>query len=148
MAEWTDGRLKAFIIAVLRQGTRRYPPKYECLNEAKTEKKKNPKTGRIAQHYRCNLCGEDYPATGINVDHRQPVVDPEVGFVSWDEYINRLYCGKDNLQVLCKTCHDKKSAKEKKLRSSTKENDKSKSTKLLKPQKAKSTSKARSVKKK
>jgi hypothetical protein len=44
------------------------------------------------------------------------VVDVKVGFTSWDDFIERLYCGKENLQVLCKECHDKKTLKEKKQR--------------------------------
>ena len=53
---WTQGRINAFVMSVLRAGTRRWPPKYETLNAAKTEKKKNPKSGREAQFYRCNMC--------------------------------------------------------------------------------------------
>lgn len=52
----------------------------------------------------------------MEVDHIKPVVDPQEGFVSWDEFINRLFCEKDNLQALCKTCHKIKTAKEKKKR--------------------------------
>lgn len=48
----------------------------------------------------------------IFVDHIAPIVDPEVGFVSWDEFIERMYCEKDNLQLLCKACHDLKSSDE------------------------------------
>ena len=146
--EWTEGRLKAFIIAVLRQGTRRYPPKYECLNEAKTEKKKNTKTGRIAQHYECKDCGHDYPASMVQVDHVKPVVDPQAGFVDWNTFIERLFCEKENLQVLCKTCHDIKSKEEKQLRTSTKGEVQSKLTKQSKPRKAKLSSKGRSAPKK
>lgn len=135
---WTEARLKAFIIAVLRQGTRRYPPKYETLNAAKTEKKINPKTKRLAQHYACAKCKKDWPQKEVQTDHILPVVDPGQGFIDWNTYIARLFCDKDNLQVLCKSCHEKKSAKEKLKRTSTK---------LSKQPKAKSSLKAKSVKK-
>ena len=138
--EWTNGRLKAFIISALRNATRRYPPKYECLNEAKTEKKTNTKTGRLAQHYRCACCRFDFPATGVQVDHILPVVDPEVGFTTWDEYLSRLFCPKDNLQVLCIECHNAKSTLEK-------ETKKCSSKRQLTPKKGKSPSKAKSRKK-
>lgn len=52
----------------------------------------------------------------MQVDHIKPVVDPNTGFTSWDDFIERLYCEKENLQVLCTTCHDRKTLKEKKLR--------------------------------
>jgi 5-methylcytosine-specific restriction endonuclease McrA len=113
LAEWTDGRKHGFIVAVLRAGTRRWPPKYEALNDAKTEKKKNVKTGRIAQHYVCAQCTEEFTSTNIQVDHITPVVDPKKGFKDWNTYIPRLFCGKDNLQVLCVGCHKEKTAKEK-----------------------------------
>lgn len=114
--KWTDGRKHSFIVGVLRAGARRYPPKYETLNEAKTEKKINPKTGRMAQHFRCASCSNEYPSKQVQVDHRDPVVSPVDGFVSWDIFIERLYCGKDNLQVLCLSCHQLKSKKERIVR--------------------------------
>lgn len=97
---------------MLRQGTRRYPPKYNVLNAAKTEKKKNEKSGRMAQHYRCAQCKKEYTSTNVQVDHIRPVVDVKDGFVDWNTFIERLFCEEDNLQVLCTGCHDKKSKKE------------------------------------
>jgi 5-methylcytosine-specific restriction endonuclease McrA len=112
--EWTDGRKKAFIVSVLRSGTRRWPPKYQTLNDAKTTKKINSKTKRLAQHYRCAICKKEYTSTNVEVDHINPVVNPSKGFTSWDDFIANLYCSGDNLQVLCKSCHKKKTLKEKK----------------------------------
>ena len=105
--------MKAFIISGLRAASRRYPPKFETLNEAKTTKKINPKTGRLAQHYKCKACKEEFPAKDVAVDHKKPVVDPKVGFVDWNTFITRLFCDKKNLQVLCTGCHKKKTMKEK-----------------------------------
>jgi 5-methylcytosine-specific restriction endonuclease McrA len=111
---WTEGRYRSFVTSTLRSGARRWPPKYETLNEAKTEKKVNEKTGRIAQHYLCSSCSKEFPAKDVQVDHIHPVVDPKKGFISWDVFIERLYCEKENLQVLCKGCHLVKSNEEKK----------------------------------
>lgn len=111
--EWTSARKHSFIVSVLRSGTRRWPPKYETLNEAKTEKKINIKTGRLAQHYLCASCNEDFPAKDVQVDHILDVVDPSVGFIDWNTYISRLFCEKDNLQILCKICHLVKSKESK-----------------------------------
>lgn len=121
--------------------SRRYPPKYETLNEAFTTQKINPKTKRLAKHYACASCGEDFPAKEVQVDHKVPVVDPTQGFINWDTYIPRLFCEKENLQVLCKGCHDVKTKEEKEMKSAT-------STKKSKPIKASSISKASSRKKK
>lgn len=97
---------------MLRSGSRRWPPKYNKLNAAKTEKKINPKTKRLAQHYQCASCLEEFVSSEVEVDHIIPVVDPKVGFISWDDYIAKLYCDEDNLQVLCKVCHKRKTKEE------------------------------------
>lgn len=52
----------------------------------------------------------------IAVDHIEPVVDPEVGFVDWNNYINRLFCPVNSLQVLCGFCHYSKTQVENQLR--------------------------------
>jgi len=63
--------------------------------------------------YKCSSCGEWHMGKNIQVDHVVPVVDPEAGFQSWDVFISRLFCDVNNLAVLCKTCHEIKTNKEK-----------------------------------
>ena len=116
---WSPARWHSFVVSVLRSGTRRYPPKYECLNDAKTEKKINAKTGRLAQHFRCAGCSDEFPATGVQVDHITPVVGPS-GFTTWDDYIANMFCEKDNFQILCLACHAVKTKQEKGERHKTK----------------------------
>jgi 5-methylcytosine-specific restriction endonuclease McrA len=112
---WTQGRVNAFIMSVLRSGTRRWPPKWEVLEAAKTDKHINPATGRLAQFYRCAECNEEQTSKNMEVDHILPVVPP-TGFVSWDNVIERLFCGPENLQVLCVPCHKAKSKEEQQIR--------------------------------
>lgn len=119
-SSWTDGRLKAFITSTLRGGFRKYPPKYEVLKAALWGKKLNSKTGRQCIHYTCNECKREYPAKEVNVDHVLPVVDPHIGFVSWDIFIERLFCEKNNLQILCSSCHTKKTRIEREVRNESK----------------------------
>lgn len=52
----------------------------------------------------------------MNVDHIKPAVDPKKGFTTWDDFINRLYCEKDNLQAICVGCHKIKTTEEKQIR--------------------------------
>jgi 5-methylcytosine-specific restriction endonuclease McrA len=118
--EWSNGRFRTFITGVLRSGFRKFPSKYETLKEASVGKKINKKTNRMAEHFKCNGCGEEFPAKEVQVDHLQPVVCPVEGFIDWNTYIKRMYCGKDNLQVLCSGCHDVKSASERKIRQGNK----------------------------
>ena len=109
--EWTEARWRSFVISALRSATRRYPPKYKTLNKAFIEKRINKKTGKLASHYKCAVCNGEFVAKDVQVDHTIPVVGPE-GFVGWDSYIERMFCDVDNLQVLCKTCHDVKTKEE------------------------------------
>jgi 5-methylcytosine-specific restriction endonuclease McrA len=114
--EWTQARLKNFIISALRSASNRYPPKYECLNAAKVGKKVNKATGRLAEHYKCAACKKHFVAKEVQVDHIEPVVSPLTGFIDWNTFVARMFCPITNLQVLCKGCHKVKSDKEKKER--------------------------------
>ncbi len=113
---WTEGRFNSFVISTLRAGARRWQPKYDTLNAAKTEKKINPKSGRLAQHFQCSLCKNEFTQKDMEVDHIKPVVDPKKGFTTYDDFINRLFCEASNLQAICKGCHSIKTKKEKEIR--------------------------------
>ena len=108
---WTEGRLRSFITSVIRKGFSRYPPKFEVLALAKRGRKINEITGRLAEHYECNICKKEFVSTDVEVDHIKPVVDVS-GWVSWDSFISNLFCSVDNLQVVCKKCHKIKSKQE------------------------------------
>src|SRR5674476_232931 len=109
--EWTESRVKSFITSTLRAGSRRWPPKYECLKKAYKETKINVSSGRLAKHFQCKKCKELFTSTNVTVDHIKPIVGPE-GFISWDLFIERLFCPIENLQCLCKPCHSIKTKKE------------------------------------
>lgn len=119
---WTEGRYRSFITSAIRGGFRRFPNKYTVLKNAFTGKKKNKASGRIAAHYKCAECKKSFPNKEVQVDHINPVVDPVAGFQGWDVYIDRMYCAVENLQVLCRSCHKKKSTQERKERSFAKTN--------------------------
>lgn len=111
--KWSVARYRTFIVSALRAASRRWPPKYETLQEAYVGQFVNPKTKRVSKHYKCAACTEVYPGKEVNVDHIFPVIDPKTGFTSWDDFISRLFCEKENLQVLCTECHNLKTKKEK-----------------------------------
>jgi 5-methylcytosine-specific restriction endonuclease McrA len=105
---WTEARYRGFITSALRSASRRWPPKYECLKAACVGVQRNPKTNRDAKHYLCKACGEVFPQKQVQVDH----IDPIGHCVSWDLFIEKLFCESGNLQVVCKECHKKKTKEE------------------------------------
>ena len=123
---WTQAKFNSFIKNNLRSATRKWAPIQKCKKRA-----------HVARGlYKCEGCGQEVPPTifdedkrrrvkNIFVDHVIPIIDPAVGFVSWDECIERMFCDSDNLQLLCKACHSVKSQEEievaKKRRAASKE---------------------------
>ena len=114
--KWTPARFKAWIIGILRRAMVRWEPKSMALEEACVGQRVNKRTGRKAKHYCCSDCGELFVLRDVQVDHIDPVVDPEVGCVDWETFIDRMFCETDNLQVLCKPCHKEKTKAETKVR--------------------------------
>lgn len=106
--DWTEARFNSFVKGALRSASQRWPPKYQCLNEAKRGKKTNPASGRLAEHYECEICHGEFPAKEVQVDHIEAIGK----FVSWDQVVERMFCESVNLQVACKPCHKAKTKQE------------------------------------
>lgn len=113
--EWTEARYFSFIKSALRSASQRWPPKYQCLNEAYVGQRLNTKTGRMAKHFKCNSCSGEFPQKEVEVNHKTPVI-PLSGFDSWDGVVERMFCEKEHLEVLCKPCHKEQTHKENKGR--------------------------------
>lgn len=120
----TESQYTAFIRSALRRASVRWKPIGDTLRDA-----------RVAKGlYLCASCQNVVPVTtvdsegkrvkNVSVDHKNPVIDPEVGLVSWDGFIYNLFCEKDNLQVLCRDCHDFKTSKEREVSSARKAQEK------------------------
>ena len=114
--EWSEAQLRNFAISALRAYFKRYPGKWKALTRGKSGKMINKLSGRLAEHYKCAGCGDYFVSKQVQIDHKEPVVDPANGFEDWWTYIVRLYCDSPNLQVLCKPCHKKKTNEERKER--------------------------------
>jgi 5-methylcytosine-specific restriction endonuclease McrA len=90
------------------------------LQKARVEKPKVLKDGSVSKkpdvYYRCAMCLGEFKQKDVQVDHIVPVVPIErtLQEMSYDEIVDRIFCGLDNLQVLCKSCHDIKTKNEKK----------------------------------
>jgi 5-methylcytosine-specific restriction endonuclease McrA len=113
---WTVARFHSFIKSALRAASRRWPPKFEALKKACVGKRLDSATGKQSFRYKCAGCANIFKAVDVSVDHIYPVVDPERGFTTWDDVIDRMFCEVDKLQVLCNTCHSIKTANERKQR--------------------------------
>lgn len=111
--KWTEAFFINFVKNQLRSATRKWSPIQQC--------KKKAKVGY--GEYKCECCGEVVSpttfdddkgrrVTNIFVDHINPVIDPTVGFTTWDNFINGLFCEEENLQLICKKCHDVKTREE------------------------------------
>ena len=103
---WTDARFRSFIVSALRRASSRWAPKYGSKRAA-----------RVARNsYKCAACSSIVPNKEAKVDHIVPVVDPVRGFVSWDEFIARLFVEQDGYQILCQACHAVKTSQERQVR--------------------------------
>lgn len=107
--------MRAKITAALRDEWRRSPNRYAVIKEA-----------RVApNHYGCIGCctiieHKDGDPTPYRIDHIEPVI-PLIGFVDWNNYIERLNAPPLAMQLLCISCHDVKTAEENELRRALKE---------------------------
>lgn len=115
---YTQSQFFSFIRSALRQKSRRWAPIYECLQDARRPSKS--KNARLKWEYKCAKCKRWKPQKEVSVDHIVPAGSLN-SFEDLPGFVQRLFCERDGLQVLCKTCHDKKTNKEKS--SSVKDND-------------------------
>ena len=78
---------------------------------AATSKQKGPRGGRM---YICAECKKSFSGKDVQVDHIKPVIPVNKAALGmkWDTIVNRIYCDKKNLQVLCRECHKQKSKEE------------------------------------
>lgn len=91
-----NNKAKRYIISKIRLAWRYYDDaRKECLNGTK-----------------CVDCAKKLSKEDKRADHIVPVVPPEDGFTDWNTYINRLFCKRSGLQLLCVECHDRKTKDE------------------------------------
>jgi len=102
--EWTEAAYWAFIRGVLRDGAQRYPPIVRQALERQRRPSQRPDK-RIKWEYQCQGCGDWFLRKEIDVDHIVPC-GKLTDYSHCGDFIMRLYCEPDGLQVLCKDkCH-------------------------------------------
>ena len=94
--------VKSRVQVALRSLWLKSPIRYAAIKIARVKRGK----------YKCATCGNLFKVKEINVDH----IDPIGSWVDYNNYIEKLFCGVENLQCLCKECHSTKSSEEREKR--------------------------------
>jgi len=105
-ATYTEAAFWGMIKACLRRASRWWKPSSEVKMAARRAYKGPNK--RLKWEYKCNICKNYFPEKSVQVDHIVPVgslnkADDLPGMVE------RLFCEKEGLQVVCAKCHTAKS---------------------------------------
>jgi len=106
---WTKSQYFSFIRGALRKAATRYPVKHQVLDSVK----KLVKGKRHRFEYPCAACGDWFKRADVEVDH----IKPAGSLKDYDDlpaFTRTLFCEEDNLQVLCKPCHNDKTQRERK----------------------------------
>lgn len=126
------------IRSAIRRTFSRSPLVQEVLQDARSEHDQYNKDGslgkRKAVRYTCAECSKLFMRKNVAVDHISPVIPLDKEFTDWDTFVGRLFCSKDNLQVLCSyrikdkdkhgdvlSCHHTKTAEERTIRKKNKD---------------------------
>ena len=98
-----DTKLRSLVVATLRR-----------VSQFTEEKKKVLKRCSVGSwKYECEQCSKIVGYRQYDIDHIIPVgVTPgsrnDKEGRTWDDYIAALFCSEENLRLICKPCHKKK----------------------------------------
>lgn len=112
---------KSIIKGALRRVFARSPMIISVLNESVHPTIKGPKGGK---QYICSECKGTFAGNKVAVDHIFPVVplDRTVQDLDYNELVERIFCDKNKLQVLCVDgCHKAKTKREREIRTKFKQ---------------------------
>ena len=113
--QWTEARYWAFIRSALRGAWGRYPVKFQV-------KLANRRTVYGQKHkyeYNCKFCNDWFQDKETQVDHKRPAGTLKT-YEDLPKFVENLFCEANNLQILCKPCHQVKTNQE---RAERKKND-------------------------
>lgn len=111
---------KSIIKGALRRVFARSPMIHSVLADSVHPTAKGPKGGK---QYICTVCKQTFAGNKVAVDHISPVVpvNKTVQDLDYNEMVERIFCGKQNLQVVCESCHKAKTKEERELRTKFKQ---------------------------
>lgn len=105
----TEAAFWSWIRSALRQKSRWWKPISEAKNDAKRAYK--GKNKRQKWEYKCAKCKQYFKSNEVSVDH----IVPAGALKSYEDlpgFVERLFCEKEGLQVLCNPCHNEKTKQE------------------------------------
>lgn len=117
-----DPILRRLIIQAVRMWFPR-TQKYKSVKDAakkytKVLKNDGSVSKRKSVSYKCNICKNYFKSNEVEVDHIREVIDGVSSSLdlTLSQYIKRVDCSPENLQVVCKKCHKTKSTEYNKSR--------------------------------
>jgi len=108
--QWTEARYRGFVRSALRKAWMKWPPNQATKRAARIERGVYMCAGyqRDAHLAPASIKVDGKRKNNVFTDHIEAVGS----HASWDDVIAGLFCEADNLQVLCKDCHDRKTKDE------------------------------------
>lgn len=109
-----ESKLRNSIVGALKRCFSRCYIHHNVL-EAALVSETGPRGGK---RYLCSECCQPFSRKEVQVDHIDPVVPTimQQKDMNWNYFMSRLFCNEDNLQVLCRGCHTRKTNRERKER--------------------------------
>jgi hypothetical protein len=84
-----------------------WPPRYEALNSAR-----RTVTGKRHKYeYQCNMCEKWFKQKEVEVDHIESIGTLRQ-YEDLPTFVERLFVSVDELRVVCKPCHKKRTKEE------------------------------------
>lgn len=105
---WSMSRYRTFIRSAMRKAWLKWPPRYEALKRARRPSQSDNK--RLKWEFQCAHCELWFQQKEVSVDHIVPW--GKIEGLTLEEAWARLLVPVSELQILCKTCHDQKTATE------------------------------------
>lgn len=99
----TEVQFFQWIRQVLRKASMYWKPISQVRKEAQVAYKGPNKRRKYS--YICSSCNKEYASTEINVHHKLECGSLKT-FDDLPGFVERLFCEKELLSVLCKNCHD------------------------------------------
>lgn len=102
--EWTEAGFWGWVRSGLRSMTKRWPPIARHARNFARRKYigSNPQQ---KWEYQCAVCAQWFKGREVHVDHIIPCGTLK-NYNDLPEFVARLFCEVDNLQIICETCHN------------------------------------------